>query len=353
MSDIINEIDEFVANNGVGAHFEYTEKGRKIKDEKGNFKIVIDNINTLTRLAELLAKASVFFIRKTRFSGVSMDDLESYYYEAIYDIAPHYQNTYGSSFCGFFLRELDGKFMDMYKKDRIYVKDTDRRRKSDTDKNENDSGHYESIFTGYTITDENKNEIERKELGINEEGYSEVEQRGKVCEIALQIVKMMNSLKNTKQYMSRLFFTDDVIFWIEGEDDIHNLKIKHAREVFENMDKGLIDYLMVEDTHNLIDILNSDRKTLFQLYVFLDEFINDTDILSEYKAKFNPDKLDKGEKLQAPKLPLGNNMFLAYLYAADCINLKDTNEKPVMHDSSYITKYQNTYKEILKAVMNI
>ena len=349
MADIIKEINEYVSANGVGAHFEYTDTGRKIKDKEGDNILIIDNTNVFYGLLELLTNNAQYFIGLTNFSGgydAFREELESYYYVVICDIAPHYQDSFKMTFCNFFIQELRGKFMDMYKKERIIVK------KNEED-NEKYTEHSVSKHTGYTMTNEDGEEQDRKELEYIEQGYSDFEESGRVFEIALQIVRILSSLKKSKQYMSRLFFTDSVIYWIEGEKDPRNIRVKHAREVFENLDKKLVDYLMAEDTNSLADIMLSDRKTLYQLYVFLDELIKDFDIVSVYKEKFNAYKLDPNDKTQIPQIPLGNNMFLAYMYAADSIALKDTNEKPVMHPSSYITKYQDEYNGILREFLNL
>lgn len=362
MADFKKEIDEFVEHNGVGAHFEYTETGRKIKDKYGRPKPIIDNLNTLTKLAELLAKNSDLFIRATNFKVKLNGDLESYYYEAIYDIAPHYQKENGKTFSNFFIQSLTGAFRDIYKKDRIADPEFNKIRDSKTDNTKDNDTEEEddkqlvnkiSRFTGYTSVGEDGEEFERKELEVVESGYSDIEERNRVFDIALQILKILNSLTKSKQSMSRLFFTDDVIYWIEGEKNPDNLRIKHSQEVFENLDKDLLNYLMMETPKELIEILKTRKKTYFQLSVFLDSITEDKDVLSEYKAVFNSKKIDKKDETQAPESPIGNNMFLAFLYAYDCIKLKGTSEKPVMHPSAYITKYKCAYSELLKEFIEV
>ena len=153
--------------------------------------------------------------------------------------------------------------------------------------------------------------------------------------------------------LSRIFFTDDVIYWIEGERDESNLKVRHADEIFEYLEKSLLDYIMSGDINSLIDISTCKKKTYGQLQGYLDDLTSDEDILEKYKVLFQSKIKDKEDITRVPPSPLGNNMLLAYLYYTDYLKVKDKNKKPVMHPSAYITKYRDEYKDILKEFLNL
>ena len=73
-------------------------------------------------------------------------DLESYYYEAIYDIAPHYQKENGKTFSNFFIQSLTGAFRDIYKKDRIADPEFNKIRDSKTDNTKDNDTEEEDGF---------------------------------------------------------------------------------------------------------------------------------------------------------------------------------------------------------------
>jgi len=349
MGDFKQAVDSYVDENGVGAHFEYKESGRKIRNADGKPKVIFDNINTITKLAELLAQHAEDFIKLTKYSKyLGMRDYErsdmdimSYYFEAIYDIAPEYDRKYGKSFSNFFIERLNSSFQDMYKKDKTVGKDMFGREE-----------RISRLDSYYATTDEG-DEVEKTELGSLESEYEAVEEKGRVFELALQIIRILCSLKRTQASMSRLFFTDDVIYWIEDESDEENLRVNHADEIFKELEQGLLDYLLNGNIESLVDILINEKKTFLQLYESIDDITSDQESLAEYKSVFESKKKDLGDLTQVPSSPLGNNMLLAYLFYSDVKQSKETNEKPVMHASAYITKYRDYYKSLLKEFIDI
>ena len=345
MADFKQVVDAYVDENGVGAHFEYKESGRKIRNADGKPKVIFDNRNTITKLAELLAQYAEDFIKLTKYSKyLYMSDYErsdmdilSYYFEAIYDIAPEYDKEYGKSFSNFFIERLNGSFSDMYKKDKISTLD----------------GGRQSRFDSYYATTDEGDEVEKGELGSLEPEYEIVEEKGRVFELALQIIKILRSLKRTQASMSRIFFTDDVIYWVEDESDEENLKVNHSDEVFEELEHGLLDYILNDNIECLVDILTHGKKTFLKLYEAMDDVTSDRETLAEYKSVFESKKKDLGDMTQVPPSPLGNNMLLAYLFYSDVKQYKEIGEKPTMHPSAYITKYRDYYENLLKEFIDI
>ena len=350
MSGFIDEINEYVDKNGVGAHFEYYETAkqhRKVKDEAGEITPIFDNRDVFFKVYDLLLDHMKNFISISRYAEQLDESGDEHYMvmdsypDLLLKIIPDYRKDYGKRFTSYFIDRLNHAYDDLYNKDRI------KNEKNSEGKDNNKEVYKTRKFVDYYVKDDDGEMVERKGLGKPDEFYDDRECIEKALDLSLQIIKLNKSISCKREAfkrMSVIFFTDAVVSLADGEKTPRNLNIRHSDEVFENLDKGLLQYIKEGQINNLADINICFTKTIKMIYACMDQLTEKKVILEEYKSCFKED--DDFSKFI--KIPMKTSTIRAYLFYDDYKSGKE----PHLRFDSAISREREDYRNLVLACLS-
>ena len=344
-----DQIDEFVKQNGVGAHVPvvgYTPKGKKKyqRDKNNNIVIVRDDNNVYLSLVMMLYEIRNSLINATGWNR-SDNEIESVFDIKVYEITALFDPNEETEFINYFIDMLKKSFQDAAKKDTMRVPDKEnpgkmkRVRRLSALEQESDDGYVDNpevvkISSRKDSTSEDASSIDS----------------GMV--LATNIIRFISdrkknkSEKGTQDKMYRIFFTEGILHMMYGVNEKYYNDSRHTIEVFENLDGLLLNYLLTGAVTGLKDLIYRCFKTISCLSDLIGEVTSDEEYISVYKKRLEDDEI-RDKELNIPKCPFHSGLIEAYLYYGDCRDMSITGEEPRMHSDSYVIKYRKQFKELI------
>ncbi len=336
MADFKAEINEYVKKNGTGAHVE--------KDESGNIKIIKDNSNIWCELAEKLFKHRKEIVY---FALTDKEEDRRYYnndYESLFDLSfleimSGYDETQGMSFFNYLIQNLRWTFLGETR--------TDYRKLDGKEVSVNEALFYES------------DEGEDVPIPVVDDSVDRaieyVEDSLDFSELFVNVCDIIETRAKTKYRMYRIFFTQMIIGWCsfsQVASDIKKISLGHENKIFEVLDGVLLDYIQKKPSKSFKDIIYNIIRTYFEINEFMDKKGYHDNVVETYKKAVNYDSYAEERKNSPIDVPLDNKIILAYLYYADVSGNIESQDSIKPHPSSYITKYMDEFKELMKQFFN-
>ena len=320
MPDVFEEINEYVIQNGTGVN-----KGGDIYNKTVYFRIFEFLYN------EKIKKAILNIKRIKELDYYNIGSLDDLYYDCIIIAVDNYNPEAGMTFVSYFVQRIIWKIFDEGKG---HIKESDA-----------EMMLYDKDMDDALTKIMDQNEIDTQGYEENDSGLLREEQFESICDLLYDISQVVQKQKRTKAEIFRLFYTDTIMCAFSEYSVKRDQEFRHEKQIFENMEIELVDYIFVNAIKHIRDMAYEKRKTVTELMKYFSDLKeNKKEVEEKYLSVWG--KKEKDHPEYEVKLPLSNAVFLAYIFIKE---YEQTNRReiPEPHKPGYISNYSGQYKEFI------
>lgn len=314
----IKDLDLYVEQNGTG-----------VRREGDIYKPY--NQNIYQRIAAFLFIKKQYYLNKScakKWYGSLRRSPEEILVDITINVLGDYDPERGKTFNQYFISRLSDAYKDENKKN--YIKINGERIRV----------HEEPLTKG----DDEDDDIEIADSSLPNNDRMLILQNNleRICDVLYDILQVVVKQKRTKGEIFRLFYTDTIINALKALGCGYDGWLKHEKPIFDNLEKGLISYVFVNDIETLKEIIYTGLHTTGQL---IDLFADQDEKLNKKYSSIWGER-DIQYYNETVRLPLSNAVFLAYIFIRE-YERSNGEDIPEPHDPAYISNYSGPYKELI------
>ena len=316
------EINEFVKKNGTGVH-----KGGEIYNKTVYFRILVF-------LYDKNIENAFTGYERVRIYNYQQIDMEDLYYNLIYSIIEDYDPEAGMTFVSYVVQRLIWKLQD-----------------------ENKSTEGGSSNKYYFLEEDDKDiedaltkvmdDAMLKECGDIDNGDELLREEmfETICDTLYNIMQVIGNQKRTRGEIFRILYTDLLMKAFFDYRIMRRKEFRHEKQIFENMERPLVDYVFADIVTSLRDISGTDLKTVKELMEYYSNLEEDKEeVEQKYLSVWGIKEKEHPEN--KVKLPLSNAVLLAYIF------IKEYEQSmrrviPEPHQPAFISNYSKEFKELI------
>ncbi len=335
---VFDELNDYVYKNGTGVRKDKEEKKKDIQyndtnDIEEKEKYIHYNDTVYFKILEFFYndknKKKFFYMTGAYTYEINPLEKDDLYYGIIEQVAAAYKPERGK-FVSFFRLCFGRALYQVQKKgfDKVDIESFDDEKYDDT---------FDNIT--YKATHKEKGYKDNNEELLKEEKLETI------CDLLYDIMQVTVNQKRTKAEVFRIMYTDRIMTAFSDYRRERKQEFKHEKQIFDGMERPLVDYVFAEMVSSLRDISNTDLKTVKELMEYYSDLEEDKEEVEKKYLSVWGIKENKHPEYNV-KLPLSNAVILAYIF------IKEYEQSmrriiPEPHDPAYISNYSKEFKELI------
>ena len=323
---VFEEINEFVNKYGTGIH-----KGGEIYNKTVYFRVLeflYDNNN----------ENAFTGVERVRSFNCYQLDIKELYYDLIPAIIEDYDPEAGMTFVSYVIQRLIWKIQDK--------------------NNKIDGGAYikyvslkDDDIEDMLIKAIDDKMIKEQGIKENDSGLLREEQFEIICDLLYDIMRVIADHKRTKGEVFRIFYTDLIMKSFIDYQIERKKEFRHEKQIFDNLERQLVDYVFTEAVTSLRGMSNTDLKTIKELMEYYSDLEEDKkEVEKKYLSVWGIE--EKKHPEYRVKLPLSKAILLAYLFIKEYEqSMRRVIPKP--HKASYFSNYSKEFKKLIDSFFTL